>query len=161
MRRTTMIAAAATVLALVAAGGAAQLGTRKALTLEAARRAAAAAEEYARSNRWNVAVTILDESGQMVYFARMDGVQLGSIEVSRRKAESALKFRRPSKAFAERVLKEPHAAAIPGAFPYEGGLPLLHGGDVVGAIGVSGATNEQDGMAAGAGAAAVAAMMVK
>jgi uncharacterized protein GlcG (DUF336 family) len=74
----------------------------------------------------------------------MDGVQIGSIEVSRRKAESALKFKRPTKAFSDRVKTEPQVVAIPGAFPLEGGLPIVHENAVIGAIGVSGVTSAQD-----------------
>lgn len=139
----------------------AQLQTKKALTLEAAKKIAAAAEQHARKNNWPVAITILDDGGQLLYFQKMDGVQIASIEVSSRKAECALKFRRPSKAFAERAVKEPYVIAMPGAFPVEGGLPLMVGTEVIGSIGVSGATSEQDGMIAKAGTEVLAQMADK
>lgn len=139
----------------------AQLATKKALTLEAAKKIAAAAEQHARKNAWNVAIAILDDGGHLLYFEKMDGVQIASIEVSSRKAESALKYRRPSKAFVERAVKEPGILVLPGAFPIEGGLPLVAGGEFIGAIGVSGGTPEQDGMTAQAGVEVLAGMTGK
>jgi uncharacterized protein GlcG (DUF336 family) len=129
-------------IAVPAAGQ--QLATKKALTLEVAKAMAKAAEDHAGANKWNVAISILDDGGHLIYFSRMDGVQIGSIEVSRRKAESALKFKRPTKAFSDRVKTEPQVVAIPGAFPLEGGLPIVHENAVIGAIGVSGVTSAQD-----------------
>ena len=128
-----------------------QLITKKALSLDAARTVAAAAEAFARKNNWSVTLAILDDGGHLLYFQRMDGVNIGAIEVCRRKAESAVKFKRPGKAFADRIPGQPQVMVIPGAFPFEGGLPIVAGGEVIGGIGVSGATAEQDAMIAQAG----------
>ena len=77
----------------------ADLATRKALTLEVAKGIAAAAEQHAIANKWNVVIAILDEGGHLLYLQRMDGTQVGSVEVAIQKATSAVYFKRPTKAF--------------------------------------------------------------
>jgi len=130
----------------------------EAITLENAKKAAAPAVAEARKNTWMMAVAIVDPSGNLVYFEKMDGTQIGSVTVAIDKARSAAMFKRPTKAFQDtlaaggeglRVLK------IQGAIPVEGGVPLVVDGKIVGAIGVSGGTSQQDGQCANAGAAAV------
>ncbi len=135
-------------LQLAGVSASAQLLTKKALSLDAAKKIAAAAEEFARKKDWSVAVAIVDEGSNLLYFQRMDGVQIGSIEVSMRKAESAIKFKRPSKAFSDSVATRPQVMALPGALAFEGGLPIVHQGELIGAIGISGMTSEQDGVIA-------------
>jgi uncharacterized protein GlcG (DUF336 family) len=128
---------------------AADLTTKKALNLAVAKELAAAAAAHARSNNWNVVIAILDDGANLLYLERMDGVQIGSIEVARRKAESAIKFKRPSKVFSDGIASGRTALVmLPGALAIEGGLPIVHGGEVLGAIGISGVTSEQDGMIA-------------
>ena len=130
----------------------AQSPAAPAVTLERATRVAAAAETEARRNNWNVVIAIVDDSGYLVLLRRMDNTQLGSVAVAQEKAKSAVLFRRPTKAFAEAVASGRTAVlSLPGAIPIEGGIPLLAGGRVVGAIGVSGVTAEQDGQIAQAG----------
>ena len=138
-----------------------QLITKKALSLDAARTIAAAAEAFARKNNWSVTLAILDDGGHLLYFQRMDGVNIGAIEVCLRKAESAVKFKRPGKAFADRIPGQPQVMVIPGAFPFEGGLPIVAGGEVIGGIGVSGATAEQDAMIGQAGLDALEKLLRK
>ncbi len=129
---------------------------RKALTLEGAKAIAAAAEAEAVKNKWNVVTAILDEGGNLLYLQRMDGTQIGSIEVAIQKAKSAFLFKRPSKAFSDIVSGGRVAIlGLPGALAIEGGLPLEVGGQVIGAIGVSGVTSEQDGQIAAAGLTAL------
>jgi len=136
----------------------APLGQRKTLTLEAARKIAAAAEAEARKNNWNVVIAVVDEGGYLVYLERMDGVQLASIEIAQRKARSAALFRRPTKAFEDQLVGGRQAIlALPGAMPFEGGLPIVVDGEVIGAIGVSGVTSQQDGQIAKAGVDALPA----
>jgi glc operon protein GlcG len=138
--------------------GQAPLGQRKTLTLEAARKIAAAAEAEARKNNWNVVIAIVDEGGYLVYLERMDGAQLASIEIAQRKARSAALFRRPTKAFEDQLVGGRQAIlALPGAMPFEGGLPIIVDGEVIGAIGVSGVTSQQDGQIAKAGVDALLA----
>ena len=130
---------------------AAELTHKHALNLEVAKAIAAAGEAHARANNWNVIITILDDGGNMLYMQRMDGAQIGSIAVSLRKAQSAINFKRPTKFFADNITGNPGFAMLPGAIANEGGLPILHDGEVVGSIGVSGATAAQDGMVGQAG----------
>lgn len=130
------------------AAPAADLATKKALTLEAAKEIAAAAQEYADKNDWKVIVAILDDGADLLYFERPLGVQLGSIDVALAKAESAIKFKRPTKAFEEGIPNKIGIAMIPGGFAIEGGLPIVWEGQVLGSIGISGVTSQQDGMIA-------------
>jgi len=137
----------------------AQTATKRVLTLEAAKKIAAAAEAEARKNNWNVAVALVDDGGNMVYFQRMDGTQIASLDISQFKARGAIGFKRPTKEFEGWVTGgSPQLQNIPWVAPIEGGLPLLIGGECVGAIGVSGVTNQQDGVVAAAGVAVTATM---
>lgn len=143
----------------LAAFAQAQLVTKRTLTLDAAKKIAAAAEAEAVKNKWNVVIAILDETGHLVYLQRMDDTQVGSVEVAIAKAESAFKFRRPTKVFEDAVVSGRQAILrLPGAMPFEGGLPLTVDGRVIGAIGVSGVTAQQDGQIASAGVAALTKM---
>jgi uncharacterized protein GlcG (DUF336 family) len=82
----------------------------------------------------------------------MDDTQIGSVAVAEEKAKSAVLFRRPTKVFADAVASGRIAVLrLPGAIPIEGGIPLVAGNQIVGAIGVSGVTSEQDGQIAQAG----------
>jgi uncharacterized protein GlcG (DUF336 family) len=126
--------------------------------VEAARKAAAAALAEARKNGWLMAVAVVDPAGTLVYYEKMDDVQLGSAANSVRKARSAALFKRPTKAFQDAVAGGGagiRVLALEGAMPLEGGVPLLKGGKLVGAIGLSGDLSENDGRCAAAGAAAV------
>lgn len=120
------------------------LSSKTVLTLSAAKFMANAAGNYLKSKNLTIALAILDDGGHLVHFERMDGVQIAGIDVAMRKVESALKYRRPSRAMAERAVKEPHVTALPGAFPFEGGLPVVYNGTVIGSIGVTGATAQED-----------------
>jgi uncharacterized protein GlcG (DUF336 family) len=130
------------------------------VTLEQARKAVAAALADARRQNLPMAVAIVDTAGQLVAFDRMDNTQTGSILVSQDKAVSAAMFRRPTKAFQDvvagggaglRILTLRNANAV------EGGIPLVVDGKIIGAIGVSGGSSDQDGVVAKAGADALAA----
>lgn len=126
------------------------------LTLEDARRIAAAAEKEAIAQGWNVAIAIVDDGGYLVHFQRLDGTQLGSCDIALAKARTAALLRRPTKLIEEAIAGGRVAMlALPGATPIEGGLPLFHAGELVGAIGVSGVQSAQDGIVAAAGAAAL------
>jgi glc operon protein GlcG len=139
---------------------AADLPTKPVLTLKAARTMAEAAEDHARENGWNVCIAILDDGGHLVYFLRMDGTQAGSVLVAQKKAESAVAFKRSTKVFQEAVGGGRTALlALPGAIPLEGGLPITVDGHVIGAIGVSGVTAEQDGLIGQAGLDALEKML--
>jgi uncharacterized protein GlcG (DUF336 family) len=125
------------------------------INLEAAKKVAESAVTEARKNNWTMAVAILDTGGHLVYFEKMDGTQTGSVAVSISKGRSAVLFKRPTKAFQDTVAAGGEGLRmlrLQGAVPVEGGLPLLMDGGIVGAIGVSGGTSQQDGVVAKAGA---------
>jgi len=132
--------------------------TKFALTLADAKRVAAAAAEEARRNGWSVVIAIVDDAGLPVYLERLDGVQPASCDIAQAKARAAALFRRPTKALEETVAGGRVALlSLPHIIPVEGGVPLLHEGQVVGAIGVSGVQSFEDGIVARAGAEALAA----
>ncbi len=136
-----------------------QLPMRRTLTLDAARKVAAAAEAEARKNNWNVAVAVLDDGGQLVLFQRMDGTKLVAIDIAIRKARTAVFFQQETKGLEQEVTKGGRTALLPidGFMPLEGGIPLIVEGQLVGAVGVSGVSGEQDAQCALAGAKALPA----
>ncbi len=126
--------------------------------IDAAKRAAALAIAEGKKNGWTVAAAVVDPGGTLVYFERMDGTQNGSSDVAVAKARSAAAFKRPTKVFEEAVSGGRNVImTLPGAMPVEGGLPIVDAGKIVGAIGVSGATSQQDGVCAQAALAAFGA----
>ena len=127
------------------------------ITLEDAKKAAAAAvAEVPKIGSAPDAIAIVDHGGFLVYFERMENTQLGSVEIAIEKARAAALFRRPTKAFEDALAGGRTAIlAIHGAVALEGGLPLISGGKLIGAIGASGGTASQDGQVAKAGADAV------
>jgi uncharacterized protein GlcG (DUF336 family) len=129
------------------------LSTKKSLTLAAANEIGAAAEAEARKNNFTNCVSVFDDGGNLLYLVTMDGTQTGSINVAQQKGLAALRFKRSTKLFQDMVTGDkPHMAFLPGAVPVEGGLPLIVGGQLVGAIGVSGMPSDKDGIVAQAGA---------
>jgi uncharacterized protein GlcG (DUF336 family) len=129
---------------------------KHALTLDDARRVAAAAHATALANQWAVVIAVVDDGANLLYFERMDEVQLGSATVAIEKAKTAIAFRRPSQALEAAVAGGRVAMLrLPGATPIEGGVPLIYEGVYVGAIGISGVQSAQDGIIAQAGAAAL------
>ena len=129
------------------------------ISLDAAKKAMAAAEAEAMKNNWPMAIVILDSTGHPVMLHRLDNTQYGSIRVAEDKAQTALDFRRPSKVFEDQVRDGRVAAlALPGATPLQGGVPIVFEGKVIGAIGVSGNTPQEDEDIAKAGAASAAAI---
>src|SRR5947209_11999025 len=161
-RTLEVFIAAATFFAAADMATATELPTKKVLSLEVAKQVAAAAEKHARENKWNVCIAIVDDGGHLVYFQRMDSTQHGSVLVSQRKAQTAIGFKRPSKTFEEGVAGGRSVLlSLPGATPLEGGIPLVVNGEMIGAIGVSGVTSQQDGQIAQAGADALASIVGK
>ena len=125
------------------------------VTLEQARKYVAAAEAEARKNNWPVAIAVVDNSGLLVHFIRMDNTQTASVQVAIDKAVSSAMYRRPSKAFQDGVAGGGaglRALNLRGASTVEGGIPLSVDGKIIGGIGVSGVTADQDGVVAKAGA---------
>jgi glc operon protein GlcG len=125
---------------------------KKGLTLADAKAIAAAAEAEALKNQWRVTISVLDDGGNLLYLQRLDDAPVGSVTVSHEKARTAFLFKRTTKSIEEAVAGgRTVMLALPGATPIEGGLPLLHEGRVVGAIGVSGVQSSQDAQIAQAG----------
>jgi len=114
-----------------------------------------AAEAEAMKNNWGMAIVIVDSTGHLVMLHKLDNTQYGSIGAAEDKAHSALDYKRPSKVFEDLVAQGGiglRTLGLRGATPLEGGIPLITGGKIIGAIGVSGASSVQDGQVAKAGA---------
>lgn len=160
MRRlASRLLAAALLVAAVAALPArahAQLRSVPTLGAEAARRALAAAEAEAKRQNWAVSIAVVDAAGELVAFVRLDGAVPASGEISRGKARTAARLRRPTKALDDALGGGRTAIlGLEGVVPVEGGVPITVGGVIVGAVGVSGVTSAQDAQVAAAGAGAV------
>ena len=128
------------------------------ITVDTAKKAAAAALAEARKNNWFMAIAVVDPSGTLVYYEKMDNTQIGSATVAIDKAKTAALFKRPSKVFQDAVAGGGpglRVLSLPGATAIEGGVPVIVNNQIIGAIGVSGAAADQDGICAQAGAAAV------
>jgi uncharacterized protein GlcG (DUF336 family) len=121
------------------------LGTAKYITLEAAKKMAAAGEAEARKNGWNVAIAVVDASGGLILFHRLDETQPGSIAVAQGKARAAALFKRPSRLMEEAIAGGKQALlTVEGIVPMQGGLPVAVEDKIIGAVGVSGVTSAQD-----------------
>lgn len=126
--------------------------------LAEAKKIVQAAQDKATKNGWNMAIAIVDSGGNLVLLEKMDGTQLGSIDICQAKAQTALRFKRSSKVFEELVEKggaNLKILAMPGVIPIEGGEIIVKDGAIIGAIGVSGALSAQDTQVAKAGLAAL------
>ncbi|HEY5930709.1 MAG TPA: heme-binding protein [Burkholderiales bacterium] len=157
MMKTLISMTAASVL-LATAGAASAIEQRPFLTLDVAKKMAAACEAKAKQEGWKMNIAIVDSGGNMKYFLRQDDSFLKSIEIAQMKAGTSAGFPFSSKQIAEIATKIPGIAFVPGIATFEGGLPILTAdGKHIGAIGVSGASAEQDGMCAQAALDAVKA----
>ena len=133
------------------------LPTKEVLTLRAARSVADAAEAEALRRGATVVIAVVDDAGHLLVLHRLDARHLRVVEVGIAKARTAAIFRRPSKVFEDQVRNgRISALALPGAAALQGGIPIVHRGRVVGAIGVSGNTPQEDEDIAKVGAAVVA-----
>jgi uncharacterized protein GlcG (DUF336 family) len=124
------------------------------ITLEQARKAAAAADAEAKKNGWPVAIAVVDNAGMLVYFERAENTQTASIQVAIDKAVSSAMYRRPTKAFQDAVAgggAGVRSLNLRNASAVDGGLPVVVGGKIIGGLGVSGVTADQDGQIAKAG----------
>ena len=141
---------------LLPSSAGAQLLDTKVISLEAARQMAQAAEAEARRNQWNVAIAVVDAAGELILFHRLDGVQPASLDIALQKARTAARLRRPTRALQD-ALEGGRTAllALDGLLPLEGGIPVVVDGQVIGAVGVSGVTSQQDAQIAQAGVGAL------
>ena len=156
MTRTTVAIALAATFAVASTPVLAQQ-KKTVLSLDTARKMSQACVDKATAEGWKMNIAILDDGGNLKHFVRMDGAFLGSIEIARLKANTSSKFPFSTKQAGEIVqTRVPGLAFVPGIVTFEGGLPIKTGsGEHIGAIGVSGATAEQDGVCAQAGLDAV------
>ncbi|HEX4227369.1 MAG TPA: heme-binding protein [Bryobacteraceae bacterium] len=139
-------------MAVLPAIGAQSIADRKTLTLDGAKKIAQAAEQFAIANKRSVVIVVMDGGGNLLYLERMDDALLGSLEIAQEKAHTAVIFKSPSKDFQDGLGKGNLSYLKLNALPFEGGIPILMDGKVIGAIGVSGGTAAQDGQVAKAGA---------
>jgi uncharacterized protein GlcG (DUF336 family) len=127
-----------------------------AITFDAAKKALAAAEAEAKKNNWAVAIAIVDSSGNLAAFSKMDNTQHASVDIAIGKAVTANNFKRPTKALQDAIAQggaNLRLLAVKGATPLEGGVPIVVDGKIIGAIGASGVMANQDAEVAMAGAA--------
>jgi glc operon protein GlcG len=126
------------------------------LTLADAHSIMASAKAEAAARHWNVSIAVLDEAGCLLLLERMDGARPQTAEVATRKGRSAAITHRSGKIWEDTVKTRPGMVNFPDAFPVQGGLPILHQNEVIGAVGVSGVQSHEDEEVARAGIAALA-----
>jgi uncharacterized protein GlcG (DUF336 family) len=116
-----------------------------------------AAVSEAKKRNWKMNVAIADSGGNLVAFQRMDGAMLASIQIAEHKARAAATFRRPTKIFEDgiQLMRLNYLLAFDGVIASRGGIPLIEGGAIIGAIGCSGGTDSQDEIVSNAGAAVI------
>ncbi len=112
---------------------------------------AAACKAEAEKNKWNVTIAIVDDAGILLHLDRLDGASAPTAEVATAKAKTSAITRRPSKFWEDRIKDRPAFLNFPGVLQIQGGLPILHQGECVGAIGVSGVQSHEDEQVAKAG----------
>jgi uncharacterized protein GlcG (DUF336 family) len=124
------------------------------ISLETAKKLIAAVEAEATKHRWKLNIAVVDTHGELVHFSRMDGSQVASISISQGKARTSARYRRESRAFYNAFeTGHPYVATLdPTLIASPGGWPLIEGGKLIGAIGCSGGTGDQDAAACKAGA---------
>jgi len=128
------------------------------IAVEVAKKAAAAALAEAKKNNWFMAIAVVDPSGTLVYYEKMDNTQIGSSQVAIDKAKTSAMFKRATKVFQDALAGGGaglRVLGLQGVTPVEGGVPIIVNNQIIGAIGVSGAASDQDAVCAQAGAAAV------
>jgi uncharacterized protein GlcG (DUF336 family) len=124
------------------------------ITIEAAKKIAAGVIAECTSNKWNVAVAVVNTHGSLVYYERMNNTQSASARIAVDKASAAAMYRRPTRAFVDAIAKTgPATMTLPGVVASPGGIPIMSGGKVIGGVGVSGVTGDQDEQCSKAGLA--------
>jgi len=129
---------------------------KHALTLEGAKYIGEAAMKFAKDNGALPSIAIVDEGGSLLYFVRPENSFAAGANVSIGKARTAAMFKKPTSFFEDTINKGRFTmTALPDFTPLQGGVPILHEGHIVGAIGVSGGTPDQDADIAKAAASAL------
>lgn len=121
------------------------------LNIGTAKKIAAGTLAECQKNGWNVAVAVVDPHGSLMYFERMEDTQYASMDIAIGKAKAAATYRRPTRVFMDVINKAPATATLPGVMASPGGVPIFVDGKIVGAVGVSGVTGDQDEQCAKAG----------
>jgi len=165
MRKTTLVAPILFVAVVLTTGSAGAQQAAPAppplppygapISLDLAKKVMAGAEAEARKNNWAMVIAIVDSGGNLVMLERMDNAPLGSVDVAQQKAHTANAFKRPTKVFQDAVAQggvNLRLLAVRNATPLEGAVPIIVGGAMVGAVGVSGGLSAQDAQCAQAGA---------
>lgn len=127
----------------------------KMLELSDARAVVDACKEEAKANGWKIAVSVVDAGGHAILFERMDGAPPSTALVATEKARTAAVFRNATGNMEDRIPDRLAMLVLPGAAPVKGGVPLVSGGQVIGAVGISGVQPQQDHQVAEAGAKTV------
>ncbi len=143
------------VLGLFTLPAAAQLADKKVVDLNGAKTIAAAGEAEAKQLKLNVVIAVVDDGGHLIYLQRADGTPTGSVDVAIGKARTAAAFKRPTKVLDDMTTTRPAIATLPNTVLVEGGVPIMVGQQVAGAVGVSGASSQQDAQIAEAGISAL------
>ena len=143
--KTSKIATALTVMALMTGAiVTAQVTDQKNITLEAAKKIVGEAVKYARANNApGGSIAVVDNGGNLVYLERLDGTFAASSEVSIKKANTAALFKAPSSKLENSINGGRQALITVGHTFLQGGIPIMYNGQVIGAIGVSGASSAQ------------------
>lgn len=152
MKNSFVLSITALLLLLLSAEVHAQQAMTRVLTIAEAQAITEAAMARARQDNWEVSIVVVDAGGHLMNLTRMDGTSLASVKIATQKAQTSVYYRRPTRTFHEGFLEGNNVAlALPDAIPLEGGVPILHDDKVIGAVGVSGVTAQQDGIIAQAG----------
>lgn len=114
-----------------------------------------AARAGADRRGWNVAIAIVDEGGYLIRLERLDGAGLQTPEIATLKASTAALARLPTKRLEDIARERPGMLRMPGRLPVQGGLPIMHDGECIGGIGVSGVQSHEDEEIAAEGLAAL------
>ena len=153
LKRKVILGSIAALFAVTAAAQDQRPGYGPAVTVMQAKRIAAGVVAECAKNNWNIAVAIVDPHGTLVYYEKMEDTQYASADIAIGKARTAATYRRPTRVFMEVINKTPATATLPGVFASPGGVPIMVGGKVIGAAGVSGVTGDQDEQCSKAGVA--------
>jgi uncharacterized protein GlcG (DUF336 family) len=127
------------------------------ISLDRAQAVLDAAVAEAKKRNWKMNVAVVDSGSNLVAFQRMDNAMLASIQIAEHKARAAATFRRPTKVFEDgiQLMHLNYLLAFDGVIASRGGIPLIHQGEIIGAIGCSGGTDSQDEVVSKAGAAVI------
>ena len=153
MRILSLVAATALLFVATSASAQAPPPYGPPITNEQAKKVMAGAEAEAKKNSWPVVIAILDSGGQLVMLQRLDNAQWGSVDIAKDKARSAVALRRPTKVFQDLIAQGGANLRLLniGYSVLEGGIPIVVDGKIIGSVGVSGVTSQQDAQIAQAG----------